>query len=482
MDINLTSHQQEIFDNILSVIQSKLSNVLRGTNIDDYLLSLTGSAGTGKTFLTTQISKYLKEKTDYSFTITAPTHKAVGVLANILKDNKIEANCKTIHSFLGIRPFKDFKTGEEVFTVDKTVKKKDTASLLIIDESSMISIKLYEYVLEAVEDGRVSLVLFIGDPYQLLPIDGSNPNIFNLQNSFKLTEIVRQAKDSYIIKLATKIRERIKNKNYINIKQFLQENQEEEITYFHNKDDFLNDFYKNNQWHKENKIVATHKNKDVDAFNRTIRNKYWSENGNSTPPTLLAGDMLRFSDTYSVKDITLYHNGQEIKLQSATLMYHETLQIDYWECQAINSPQQQIFRVVDPTSMKVFNDKLTFIANKAKKTGWPERKKLWFAFYQVRDMFANVQYIFSSTIHKLQGSTYDVSYIDMFSLAHNNYMSNDEKYRLLYVAVTRAKKDVKFFVSAFEENSTSIENKYTKIVDVRENHASIDNMLKEIVF
>jgi ATP-dependent exoDNAse (exonuclease V) alpha subunit len=477
---SLTLHQQEVFENIVSNIDARLSNILKTTNINDYLFSLMGSAGTGKTYLTTQIVKYLKEHhNEYTVKVTAPTHKAVGVLAGIFEENDIEVSCKTIHSFLGIKPFQDYKTGIEKFIIDKTKKEKETASLLIVDESSMISHELYQYILETLEEERVEAVLFIGDPYQLLPVDGSETNIFDLPNKYELNEIVRQAKDSYIINLATRVRERIKNQDFIELKKFIEENKEEKAAYFHNKNDFLNDFYKNEKWYKEDKVIATHMNKDVTAFNKTVRNRFWEEKGNSTPPTLLPNDMLRFTELYSVNEVTIYHNGQVIKLDDAILKYHETLGIEYWECKAVNTNKQQVFRVIDPTSEKFFNDKLTQLATLAKNTSWPERKNIWRVFYQTRDMFAKVQYIFSSTIHKLQGSTYDTSYIDIFGLAHNGNMSDDEKYRLLYVAITRARKDIKFFISSFDMTNQLSKHRNNEI-DIKQSHQYIDENLKNL--
>lgn len=374
--IKLSLDQQKVFTQIVSQLETKVSSVLKSTNIEDYLLSLTGPAGTGKTFLTTQIAKYLVNA-DFDFTITAPTHKAVGVLSNLLREHTIQANCKTIHSFLGIKPFIDYETGEEKFVVDKTNKRKDRTSILIIDESSMISSTLYEYILEAIEDRRVDVVLFIGDPYQLLPVDNSKNEIFKLPNRFSLSEVVRQAKDSYIIRLATKLRERIKNQDFISLEQFFQENMEDEITFFHNKEAFLGDFHKEEDWHKDNKILATYKNKDVDAFNKIIRNKFWEQKGNTSPSALLAGDMIRFKDAYTVGDITIYHNGQEIQLGTAELKYHDSLHIEYWECKSVDALEQQVFRVVNPDSEAIFNQKLQSIATKVKQAKFPDNKKLW---------------------------------------------------------------------------------------------------------
>jgi len=468
INTTLTSHQQEVFNKIVNDIGTKVTGILKSTNIEDYLVSLTGAAGTGKTYLTTQLAKYFIEKQkeldssntqDYSFVVTAPTHKAVGVLADNMRKNNIEASCKTIHSFLGIKPFIDYNTGEEKFTVDKTKKTQDTTSILMLDESSMVGSELYEYVLEAIEAGRIGLVLFIGDPYQLLPVKDNENRIYKLKNQYILEEVVRQAKDSYIINVATKLRERIKNKDFMDLKLFFQECslEHKEMNFFHNKRAFLDDFYSGELWYKEDKILATHRNQNVDAFNKEIRGKYWEEKAIVDPRTLLAGDMLRFKEAYSIRDVTLYHNGETVIVDTAEWKYHTDLQIEYWEVRAVNSPSQQIFRVVDPDSIKVFNDKLTAIAKKAKQSKFPENKRYWKTFFAVRDMFADVQYIYASTIHKLQGSTYKTAYIDLFSLVNNSYMSISEKYRLVYVAVTRASKDIKIFIPAFYSSNQSMD-------------------------
>ncbi|MCF6244166.1 MAG: ATP-binding domain-containing protein [Sulfurovum sp.] len=150
----------------------------------------------------------------------------------------------------------------------------------------------------------------------------------------------------------------------------------------------------------------------------------------------------------------MYHNGQTIKLDKAEIHRHETLCIDYWECKAVDAAEQQIFRVVDPDSMKNFNNFLQKIIKKAKQAKYPKNKELWKAYYSARDMFADMQYSYASTIHKLQGSTYETVYIDLFSFLNNEHMSEDDKDRLVYVAITRASKSVKLFVS-FDRNENA---------------------------
>jgi len=474
----LTPHQRVVFKRVTELIDSRIKSILKSDNIYDYMLSLTGAAGTGKTYLTTQIAKYLRDKKDrdFSFTITAPTHKAVAVISSMLRENKIQASCKTIHSFLGIKPFRDFDKGVETFKIDKTKKATDSASILIVDESSMIGSELFEYIKEAIEEERVNFVFFIGDPYQLLPVDNSVNHIYKLRNQFSLEEVVRQAKDSYIIKIATNLRERIQTKNFLPLQDFFAQNYHEELAFFNNFKDFTQDFHKNELWHKEDKIIASYKNKDVESFNTLIRTKFWEQNGVFNPPTYLRGDTIRFKEAYSVNDISLYHNGQVVELQKAELKYHDSLGIYYWECQDIGALEQQVFRVIEPSSLKVFNDKLKTIVSAAKRAQHPHKKELWVTFYAVRDMFADIQYVHSSTIHKLQGSTHAVAYIDLFSLADNRYMSEEEKYRLTYVAITRASKDIKIFMPRFNVNTQKT------LVNVRNEFDALDDVLRKLEF
>ena len=178
----------------------------------------------------------------------------------------------------------------------------------------------------------------------------------------------------------------------------------------------------------------------------------------------------------------MYHNGQIVTIEEATLQFHETLGIEYWDCKVVGASEQQIFRVVDPDSKLIFNDKLQAIIKLAKqaqkdKEGY-KAKQYWKAYFQTRDMFANVQYIFSSTIHKLQGSTYDDSYIDIFSLVDSNYLSDDEKYRLTYVAITRARKNIKIFIPKFNANGFDEEQ---RVINAVQKHNEIDDMLRNIL-
>ena len=449
----LSQHQLEIFNKITV----QLEDIVKTGMVWDNMLALSGAAGTGKTYLTTAIVEALRN--DYHITITAPTHKALKVIAfNMFNNGITNINTKTIHSFLNIKLFTDFDKGIQKFVPEKTKKDLGKTDILIVDESSMISDDMYGFIMDAIEQERVKAVLFVGDYYQLLPVDSGKNSVFDVRHQYKLKEIVRQAKDSYIIKIASAARTCIKTKTYTDLKTFFKQNMDVNISFFHNQDAFLEDFYKGKDWADRDQVIGSFKNSDVDAYNRMARKKYWQEKGVDDIPTLLKGDKIVFQSAYSVAGVLKYANNDEIMLSFAKKKHSDVLNIEYWECKdAEETDDQEIIKIVDPKSLSVFNDKLAIIAKMARKEkNYKKRKEMWEHFFKLKEFFADVKYTFASTIHKLQGSTYETVYIDLFALSNNRYIDMDQLFRLVYVAMTRASKDIKILIPAFE--SISIEN------------------------
>ena len=451
----LTEHQYKIYEAITREVKHNLSSVTRSDDIEDHLLSLSGAAGVGKSYLTTQIIKGLidKQHNKSKIYVTAPTNKAVEVLRTMLQRAGVEANCKTIHSFLSLRPSINYTTGKEEYKALKTKKHKPLqASLLIIDESSMVSQELYRFIINSVERGHVNTVLFIGDPYQLLPINQNENVIYKLKKLFKLTEIVRQAKDSNIITLATKLRERIQRQDFISLKELLQDSSADDITFFKDKELLIKDFYKNNDWHLEDKIFTSYTNSTVETVNKRLRDYYWIEKGIANPSPYLAGDRIRFKGVYNnlgaaskIKKPILYQNGDEVTLKDAQLLQDDKLGIMYWRCTVIGRREVESFKVISSPSINRLNTILENYKQQALTSPKSFAREYWKHYYDLKNAFANIQYIHASTIHKLQGSTYDTVYIDIGDLINANYIPDNQKYRLLYVAITRARKHIKIF-------------------------------------
>ncbi len=156
-------------------------------------LVITGGPGVGKTTLVNSILKILGAK-KLNITLCAPTGRAAKRLSETTG-----AEAKTIHRLLEIDPANGkFKKNKE--------NPLDT-DILVVDECSMVDVSLAYSLIQAVPDK--ASVIFVGDVNQL-PSVGPGSFLADLINSqvievIRLTEVFRQAADSWIIKAAHSI-------------------------------------------------------------------------------------------------------------------------------------------------------------------------------------------------------------------------------------------------------------------------------------
>lgn len=435
---NFTPDQNVIFKQITQ----QLDDIILLDMPWDNMVSLSGAAGTGKTYLIAHLIKHFNNK--YSVAVTAPTHKALKVIRDSLIAHNIEdVILKTIHSFLNITLVTDLSKGIQYFQPEKNKKDVRKVDILVIDESSMISTELYNYIEDTIVEQRVKAILFVGDHYQLLPIDNTKNQVFDISHQYKLSKIIRQVQDSYIIKVATHARDIIKSKNYQSVQKFFFQNKDIGLEFFYNEEDFHNDFCQNKYWENEDKIITSFLNKSVEHHNKILRNKYWAQNNKNSNDAIMVGDKLIFQSAHSIDDQLIFQNNDEVVVMSAAKQYHEAWGMHYWKCQ---DRYQNEFQVIDPGSYFVYKEMLKKLANIAKQAKYPIKQELWKEFFKIKDSFVDVKYHYASTIHKLQGSTYKTVYIDLLYLCRHSSLSGDELYRLIYVAMTRASDDIKILI------------------------------------
>lgn len=190
-----------------------------------------GAAGTGKTTCTREVISALIQS-NHAGLLEAPDHKHLpdsgtpGIVcvsytrravANIRKamPDDMKANCITIHALLEYQPVyysvMDPNTGEEKTTMRFEPTRNDLNPLprsirvIIIDESSMVSVELYEQIKQAVSED--TQFIFLGDIQQLPPVFGSAILGFKMLElpTTELTTVYRQALESPIIRLAHRI-------------------------------------------------------------------------------------------------------------------------------------------------------------------------------------------------------------------------------------------------------------------------------------
>ena len=179
-------------EQLLAIKQSYLKN----------LLIITGGPGTGKTTIMKAIcevyrrmNKYSYEKLQEKIALLAPTGRAA---KRMTEATYLRAS--TIHRFL------KWQKESNKFQVNEYNKSK--VEFIIIDESSMIDTYLMAALLKGISAN--CKIVIVGDDHQL-PSVGPGQVLHDLIDSnklpvIKLTELYRQGKDSNIINLAYDIR------------------------------------------------------------------------------------------------------------------------------------------------------------------------------------------------------------------------------------------------------------------------------------
>ena len=165
--------------------------------INEPVSVVSGAPGAGKTTMVKAALAAL-EKAGYQrneIALCAPTGKAAKRLSQ-----QTERTALTIHRLLGYNP----ETGYE-----KNRYSKLKASVIIVDESSMVDCDLMSRLLEAVKTG--SKVVFIGD-FNQLPSVGPGQVLLDMLSSGRipyaqLNQIFRQGKDSDIITAAMDVKD-----------------------------------------------------------------------------------------------------------------------------------------------------------------------------------------------------------------------------------------------------------------------------------
>lgn len=208
MSIQLTRDQEQAFQRVKLFFSDE----------ENPAIVIKGSAGVGKTTLTKYIVDYIMDSKKMAIAAIAPTHKARRVLNKKLnQDRFLEVPSLTIASILGKMREHSY-IGTHKYT-NGSKQKMDLFGCFIIDEISMVSDNDMEEIIDYVCEHDKKLIL-IGDncqipaPSQQLVVDGAicykpDSTAFDILNICELRQIVRQASDSPIIRIATYLRDNL---------------------------------------------------------------------------------------------------------------------------------------------------------------------------------------------------------------------------------------------------------------------------------
>jgi hypothetical protein len=377
---------------------------------------LQGYAGTGKSTLVKtmmdNMDKYLKmaklvnpSAFDYEVALTATTNKAAEAFSNITG-----REVRTIHSFLGLRVQKDFRTG--VTQLIPRSSEPEQGYILIIDEASYIDGPLLTHIFRQTSNCKI---MFIGDPAQLTPVKWTSTPVFDAGfTTASLQKVMRQAEGNPIIELATQFRETVKTGIWTPFKPDGQHILHLPRSDF--EDAIIAEFTRSDWRYTDSKILGW-TNGCVIGYNHAVNNQI------SGDPHFAVGD-------YAVCNKHVMVGKSGIKTDQMVhiteiedpVIRHDVLG-NYVTLDYVN-------RCFFPKTLKDKNDRM----KQAKAMdNYPIMR-------EIEENWIDLRAAFAQTLNKSQGSTYNKVFIDLDDVARCN--SGDQIARLMYVGVSRARHQV----------------------------------------
>lgn len=466
-DYTFTDDQQMAIGNIIDFIAAPF-------NPAKYMVGLTGAGGTGKTFIT----KYIITHCKYSNSVikcTSPTHKACRVFSQALGGKAVD----TIQSTFGLRlnlKLEDFDPNNPQF--DPMARPKlENVKLLLVDEASMLPAKLVTFICSKCKALEIKII-FIGDAYQLAPVNEDKSIAFNrCFEVYSLKQVVRQAANNPITDLLNLLRYDIEHRTY-RFLEYLSKNvgatnynDINEGFSICNQSAFkqLIDMSFSDEAYTKNidmyRIIG-YTNACVSGWNNYIRNNIICD---SDKNIITKNDLIMSYETIvdEFMDIII-NNSEEYIINDIVNFVDDTygfkgflVKFQLIHGGTITKPLFVIDHR-DKFTIQKYHKTVTDLITAAKSANGGTRVSRWKAYYEFKKKYLiaaniidrngriiydrDIDYGFAITAHKSQGSTYDTVFVDVNNMVYDRmghpYTNQDDLLRRLYVGCSRAHKEL----------------------------------------
>ncbi len=407
--------------------------------------TLSGFAGVGKTTVVAQLLFALSGGMSFLRTlVTAPTHKALAVLAGKL----VSCDAMTTQAALGLR-LTELESGEHRLSKDGSPRLSEY-DLAIIDEASMISDELFSAILA---NRRRCRVLFVGDPAQLAPVGSDSPSpAFDaglVPIQVRLTEVVRQAEDHPSIRLSVVLRSMIEanaGPQLSELARHLVPEDDRFLAIAPGGDALLRNWAVDAFREGLDARILAFTNRACIAHNAAVHATLFpGSHGFAIGEQVIAQDgfvmrgqnvavQVRTSELLTVVDIepARHESSPDIPAWSVTLEADNSRQGKVWVAQSRQHLDEMIstkfgewrrLKQAAENGSRATRQASLDAAKAASQEAWA-----------LRNRYANLRHAYALTIHKSQGSTFDAVLIDWGSLPKNG---GADASRLAYVAITR---------------------------------------------
>lgn len=425
-------------------------------------ITISGPAGSGKTFLTKILIKKIKQKSADGIILCAPTHQA-----KIIMSKMCGQSASTIHSILKIHP----DTYEDVMEFKHNKDKLDLSEIryIVCDEVSMIDDDLFKILVGCVHPQ--CQIIGIGDKFQIQPVRHTDGRLspFFIDKRFRLFElktIVRQKTGNPIIDVATNIRnggwfstkwDKSTGTGVIDVKS-INVMLTKYLSKIKTPDDLL-DYrvlaYTNEIVNRFNAVIRKHVYNTIEPF---VDNEYIVLQEPLTETESVYNPLL---DKYQDMTEILINNGEIVKIVEGSIVKStktvnlptdgtfnlESVEIEIATFNVIRTQLDEEDGIPDPIEMTVVwdaNSKVLLDTALAEAAGQYKqvstkaaKTRMWKAFWDLKNCFTDTKSLGASTYHKSQGSTVIGACI---YLGDMNHASFELQSQLAYVGCTRASK------------------------------------------
>lgn len=397
---------------MLNVDQERVFNRIISSNENSKHI-IVGNAGTGKTYLTSRIVHYFVQKQGAnSIAVIAPTHQAVKVLKETIDIPDCIVHYCTVSSMLGQFGFRN-DDGNNIFCKPRKSKKSSQFSTIIVDEVSQLN-KRQEEILNSLK----VRVIFVGDDAQLKPVMSKSTDLFkSCENIHRLS--IQMRNEGSIESIANKCR----------TKFYYPEKSNDNVKVHNNDMELLKNFLfaLNSCNDKLSVVYLAYRNERVEKISSLICKKKFPYLRLECNDTLLGkrGDIILIKDWIKERQICPYTN----------VIYNTILAV------SIDNPDMEpiILNIVDNHEIKKIEEKIKqlFKARKSYKKNENQYSSLTNELDSLSSMYTSVSSPFVMTVHKSQGISKEKVFVDTKDIDNSN-----SKTRLLYVAYSRAKKEL----------------------------------------
>ncbi len=400
---------------------------------------LTGYAGSGKTTLMQYVAREMLSQKK-SVILSAPTHKAVAVLASKLETASLGAvPTMTVHRLLSLRP-KNRSIGEAtVFERDRHAPPV-VADVVVIDECSMLSADMMKHIRRHL---AASFVLFVGDPAQLPPVGEVESESFATKSRSHLGTIVRQAAGNPVLEAAGTIRSQ--QRNAADWSWIKPARAKPYGVYLPGA--------KTNDWMRKAFTSDTFKadpdsfrylcwtNKRVSMINQQVRR--WIYGGKTDTPYAV-GERVMFRNPFVLNKAILFNTNEEatvvsieaddfnFPLPDAGPHFGWVASIPSWRLCVEPVGGGESIVIHAPRDLDQHKRVMERIIDEAQD--WRDR---WDHRRDFASAMGDLRHIYALTVHTSQGSTFGNVFIDVADIRKRERENLLECQQLYYVAMTR---------------------------------------------